>query len=201
MPKAFSEDEKVRVRETLMRVGMARFQREGVRAARIDDLSRDAGIAKGSFYAFFPSKEELFMAIVEQREAMHRKDMSAFLRDATDGPAALASRLFDMVLHKIETDPVLNVVLASGEIAHLVRKLGPERFAAGQQSDEAFARQAAELWTAGGRPPISDRDLLSLLTIMLALATQRQHMTDSQYRPAVQLLRQMFVQQLAGSAQ
>lgn len=200
MPKAFDDTEKRRVRAALMRAGMVRFQREGVRAARIDDLSRDAGIAKGSFYAFFPSKEELFMAIVEERETMHRRDMMAFLRAATDDAETTAGGLFDLVLAKIETDPILNIVLANGEIPHLMRKLGPERFEASQDADAAFARDAAAAWAEAGRPAVSDGDLLSLLTIMLAMAAQKRQMSDGQYRPAVALLRKMFVSQLTGNA-
>lgn len=200
MPKAFDDTEKRHVRAALMRVGMARFQREGVRAARVDDLSRDAGIAKGSFYAFFPSKEELFMAIVEEREAMHRRDMIEFLRAATEDAETLAGGFFDMVLAKIETDPILNIVLANGEIPHLVRKLGPERFATSQETDAAFARDASAVWAEAGRPAVSDGDLLSLLTLMLAMAAQRRQMSDGQYQPAVALLRKMFVLQLTGNA-
>lgn len=200
MPKAFEDAERDRLGAALLAAGLRRFEREGLRAARIDDLCRDVGIAKGSFYVFFPSKEELFMAIVEKREEKHRADMRHFLRRAEGAPQAVAGGFFDLVARKIETDPVLNIVLANGEIPYLVRKLGAARFEAGQQADLAFAGEAAALWAAGGRPAISAEDLVGLLTIVLALATQRRHMTENQYRPALALMRELFVGRLTGGA-
>lgn len=199
MPKAFETQERAAIVEALMQKGLRRFAQAGIRAARIDDLCRDVGIAKGSFYAFFPSKEELFMAIVEEREEQHRKDMIDFLCDAPAEPDAAAGQFFDRTMTKIETDPVLNIVLANGEIPHLRRKLGDERFAAGQRADLEFARQAAWLWSRGdGRRMLSGDDLLALLTLMLSIASQRQNMTPDQYQPAVAMLRRLFVTRLAG---
>lgn len=199
MPKAFETQERAAIVQALVQKGLRRFAQAGIRAARIDDLCRDVGIAKGSFYAFFPSKEELFMAIVEEREEQHRKDMIDFLCDAPAEPDAAAGQFFDRTMTKIETDPVLNIVLANGEIPHLRRKLGDERFAAGQRADLEFAIQAALLWSRGdGRRMLSGDDLLALLTLMLSIASQRQNMTPDQYQPAVAMLRRLFVTRLAG---
>jgi hypothetical protein len=100
---------------------------------------------------------------------------------------------------QIETDPGLNIVLANGEIPHLRRKLGDERFAAGQRADLEFALEAAALWSKGnGRPQLSGDDLLALLTVMLSVASQRQNMTPDQYGPAVGILRQLFITRLTG---
>lgn len=200
MAKAFETEEREAIRAALMELGLRRFAQAGIRAARVDDICRDVGIAKGSFYAFFPSKEDLFMAIVEKRETQHRQDMIGFLK-AVSGPAhAAAGRLFDMIMVQIETDPVLNIVLANGEIPHLRRKLGDERFAAGQVADLTFAREAADLWSRSARPrPLSGDDLLALLTLMLSVASQRQIMTPDQYGPAVGMLRQLFITRLTGA--
>lgn len=201
MPRAFEPEERAAIAQALTSQGLKRFAQVGIRAARVDDLCRDVGIAKGSFYAFFPSKEELFMAIVEEREEQHRKDMIDFLSNASGHPEASAGQFFDRTMTQIETDPVLNIVLANGEIPHLRRKLGDERFAAGQRADLAFARQAALLWSRGdGRRMLSGDDLLALLTLMLSIASQRQNMTPDQYRSAVAMLRELFVTRLSGGA-
>lgn len=200
MPKAFDTKEKVAIRAALMQKGLEHFERYGVRKARIDDICREIGIAKGSFYAFFPSKEELFMAIVEDRETAHMADIVAFIDTAPGDDRARAGGFFDLIRDKIERDPVLNLVLAHGEIAHLVRKLGPQRFEAGQERDRRFAVSAAEHWQAASGRRIDAADLLSLMTITLSVATQRAQMTPDQYRPAIALLRDMFVDRLVGAA-
>lgn len=198
MPKAFDDTEKEAIRTAVMAEGLKHFERAGVRAARVEDICAAVGIAKGSFYAFFPSKEELFMAIVEAREDLHQADMLAYVRSAKGTAQRRAGGFFDLILGKIESDPVLNLILANGEIPHLVRKLGAGRFADSQAKDRAFAAEAARSWNAGVRRKVSAADLLNLMTITLGVASQRRHMTQDHYGPAVALLRELFVQRIAG---
>lgn len=196
MPKAFSEAEKDAIRSSLADAALRHFERTGIRAARVDDICHDVGIAKGSFYAFFPSKEELFMAIVGAREAQHRTDMLAYI-DGSKGSAAVRARgFFDLILRKIEDDPILNLVVANNEAPHLLRKLGPERFARAQQEDRDFARDASRRWKKVTGTAIDAADLLSLMTITLSVATQRRQMTADQYEPAIKLLRDLFAARL-----
>jgi AcrR family transcriptional regulator len=199
VPKAFTPKEKAAIHANLLRAGMRHFERHGIRSARVDAICGDVGIAKGSFYAFFPSKEELFMAIVAEREALHRADMLAMIEAGKGSAASRARRFFDLILSKIETDPVLNIVLAHGEILYLQRKLGVERFVAAQDEDRAFAREAARRWRSAGGGTISASDLLSLMTIALSVAAHRKQMTEDQYRPAIALLRDVFVARLTGT--
>jgi len=200
MPKAFDESEKDAIRAALKDAGLKQFERTGLRGARVDDICRDVGIAKGSFYAFFDSKEDLFMSIVEDREQLHQDDMFAFLSDEIGTPKERAGTFFDLIVRKIESDPILNLVIGHNEIPHLVRKLGPLRFAKSQERDRTFAAQATQRWRASAGISLKPGDLLSLMTITLALVSQRGQMTSEQYRPAVALLRDTFVQHLAGAS-
>jgi AcrR family transcriptional regulator len=199
MPKAFTHSERKAIRAALLAVGMTEFERRGIRQTRIEDICRSVGIAKGSFYAFFPSREELFMTIVEEREALHMRDMLTFIEAAAGDAAQRARGFFDLIMHKMETDPILNLVLAHGEIPHLVLKLGAERFAAGHRRDRAFAREAARRWSRDGERPVAAADLIGLMTIALSVAVQRAQMTPRQYRPTVALLRSLFVTRLTGA--
>ena len=42
------------------------FDEHGLDGARLDDIARRAGIAKGTIYLYFPNKEELFREVVRQ---------------------------------------------------------------------------------------------------------------------------------------
>ena len=181
-----------------MQAGLKHFERHGVRSARIEDMCHDVGIAKGSFYAFFPSKEELFMTIVEARERQHMDDMFAFIAAEKGTERDRAGGFFDLIRRKLETDPVLNLVLRHGEVAHLVRKLGPARFEASQRRDRDFAESAVKRWRDAGGSPVEPGDLLGLMTIALTLATQRENMSRDQYESTAALLRELFVDRIAG---
>ncbi|MFD4356272.1 TetR/AcrR family transcriptional regulator [Nocardia sp. NPDC058518] len=61
----------VRTRAALITAAREVFEHDGFLDARISDISKTAGVASGSFYTYFDSKEEVFAEVVRQlREEM-----------------------------------------------------------------------------------------------------------------------------------
>jgi AcrR family transcriptional regulator len=56
-------------RERLLTAAAQEFARAGFERASVDAISLAAGYAKGTIYNYFPSKEELFLAVVEEASA------------------------------------------------------------------------------------------------------------------------------------
>jgi AcrR family transcriptional regulator len=54
------------VRERLVESAARHFGEAGLEGARIDAISQDAGLAKGTVYNYFESKQDLFGAVVEE---------------------------------------------------------------------------------------------------------------------------------------
>ncbi|WP_276120112.1 TetR/AcrR family transcriptional regulator [Pararhizobium qamdonense] len=71
------------------------FYHNGIRATGVDHLISEAGVAKMSFYAHFPSKKELVHAFLERRHAywidMFSREVEARL--PSEGLAAIGSAL------------------------------------------------------------------------------------------------------------
>jgi len=57
-----------RTREALVQAARRVFERDGFLDARITDISAEAGVAAGSFYTYFTSKEDAFTAVMAQVE-------------------------------------------------------------------------------------------------------------------------------------
>ena len=53
-------------REAILTAAFALFGHYGYRRTSIDDIDREAGIAKGTVYLYFKSKEEIFRALAQQ---------------------------------------------------------------------------------------------------------------------------------------
>lgn len=51
-------------REAILAAALEEFSAHGFEAARLDDMARRAGVAKGTIYLYFKDKEELFQALV-----------------------------------------------------------------------------------------------------------------------------------------
>lgn len=65
MPTAFTEEEMNRIRSELIHAGIRLSKELGLQKMSVEKLTAAVGIAKGSFYLFFGSKEDFILAIAE----------------------------------------------------------------------------------------------------------------------------------------
>jgi len=59
----------LQTRRAVLDAAIARFGREGYRATSVADITRDAGVGATVAYAYFPNKEALFLAAVDEDAA------------------------------------------------------------------------------------------------------------------------------------
>ena len=52
--------------DEILDAALAVFTEQGFAAARVDDIAKRAGLSKGAVYLYFPSKEAMLNALVEQ---------------------------------------------------------------------------------------------------------------------------------------
>lgn len=64
MAKSFTEIEKDNIRKRLISECEINWSKYGYKKTNIDELCSKSGIAKGSFYTFFDSKEKLFFEVL-----------------------------------------------------------------------------------------------------------------------------------------
>jgi AcrR family transcriptional regulator len=69
MPRLSRKEKQEQTRTCLMESAARVFTRRGLQQASIDEVAGDAGFTKGAFYANFKSKEELFLAMLDERFA------------------------------------------------------------------------------------------------------------------------------------
>ena len=62
-----------------MRSALKIFARDGFEAARLEEIAKDAGHTRGAFYAHFESKEDLFLALLEQQVSKHLERVRALV--------------------------------------------------------------------------------------------------------------------------
>jgi AcrR family transcriptional regulator len=95
--KALTRKEKqARTRAKLMRSAAKLFCRQGLDQASVDDIAQDAGFTKGAFYSNFKSKEELFLALLDEKfaEEIERIDASLQTDESPDEAARHAGEQF-----------------------------------------------------------------------------------------------------------
>ena len=69
-------------RQAILTAAIARFGREGYRATSVADIARDAAVGGTAAYAYFPNKEALFLAALdEDAAAVVREGLSSVVAD------------------------------------------------------------------------------------------------------------------------
>lgn len=89
MTKHLSETER---KNQITRAARAVFIEKGYLVARVEDVAARAGLSKGAVYFYFPSKRDLFMALVQEE---HEQTYS-FLDSAEEDNRPAAVKLLDL---------------------------------------------------------------------------------------------------------
>lgn len=74
----FTEEDQWKIREQLFTAGVALLKEYGVQRMTVDKLARSVGIAKGSFYKFYDSKEAFLVALFsytgeQEKESLQKR--------------------------------------------------------------------------------------------------------------------------------
>ncbi|MDB5743334.1 MAG: transcriptional regulator, TetR family [Polaromonas sp.] len=68
----------------LLKAALELFVEKGFAATRVEEVAARAGVSKGTLFLYFPSKEELFKAVVRENITTHFKEVNAEF-DAFEG--------------------------------------------------------------------------------------------------------------------
>lgn len=76
MPKIYSDEKREEVKKELLRVGLELIKKYGVKKMNIGEITKTVGIAQGTFYNFFKSKEMLVyeLANIYQKKVDERSE-------------------------------------------------------------------------------------------------------------------------------
>jgi len=73
------------VRQRILDAAVERFSREGYHNTKVDDIVEDSGTSKGSVYFHFPSKEDIFLGLVDEFASILEKRLSEAIEKEESG--------------------------------------------------------------------------------------------------------------------
>jgi AcrR family transcriptional regulator len=163
------------------------FADRGYAATKLEDVATAAGIGKGTIYLYFPTKEDLFRAVVRQAVLPNLEAATALTADPATSAADILRAIAERFLALLETDltaiPKL-VVAESGNFPTLARFYAEEVVHKGM----ALVRGVLARGVAGGEfRPIDLDSALPLFSAPLLLLVLWKHSlgrhTDIQFDP------------------
>ena len=90
---AIREQSRRQTRETLLDAAAAEFAQQGFEQANINTISTQAGFAKGTVYNYYPSKQALLLALIDDIARDHLECLQAAIR-IVDEPNRRLERFF-----------------------------------------------------------------------------------------------------------
>lgn len=138
MGAAFTENEKKIIIAKLNAAAQECLAKYGVRRTTVDELARLAGISKGAFYSFYPSKELLFFNVYVE----YHKSIMQSLFEALDG-GKIGRQAFSDLMYRFMQDArnsfIMNLI-QNQEFEYLMRKLPQEAVTEHHSLDSGFAQ-------------------------------------------------------------
>lgn len=188
MPRGFSEEEFDFYREKLLSTGGELFGKYGLSGVSIDTITKEVGIAKGSFYKFFRNKEELCFEVMMQLEKKVREDFGVKMQPYMNDPGKLMKELTLEIVHIIETYPLLKIFSDKKEMQTLLLRVSPEKQQANFSGDTLFA---GEFLSGTGVLEKSDPESITAYMWAMILLTLNSDFFNGQFDRVINLISDM----------
>ena len=120
MVKAFSELERISVRDSLLAEGRALFIQHGLAGMSLARMTQAAGVAKTSFYLFFASKEELLLDLLAAEAPRFSDRVMAALRDPEKSTADALKAFLHALLQEYQNNPFLARLIAEPQTMEVI---------------------------------------------------------------------------------
>ena len=110
MPKAFTEEERIKIKEALMETALDLFHDKGTKSLSIAELTKRVGIAQGSFYNFWKDKDALIIELIVYRSNQKLRNIEKKFSTSLADPAAFLTDMIykssiDLMI-KIQSQPI-----------------------------------------------------------------------------------------------
>ncbi len=171
MPRRFREDEEERIRWALMGAGRDIMGLRGARKTSIDELVRSAGIAKGSFYRFFSSKESLALQIMAEWEREFHQEIARLFEETSPhgiGPTAeLLRTVFLELFPRKVMESGIQALMDPEEIAYLAQRADADQRRMMDLQDVRLFEQLRPLFVSAGlQTALPDHQIIAGLRLL-----------------------------------
>ena len=88
----------------IVAAALASFAERGYAATKLEDVAAAAGISKGTIYLYFPTKEDLFRAVVRQAVLPNLEAVASLAQDPDSSSADMLRAIAERFLTLLDTD-------------------------------------------------------------------------------------------------
>lgn len=189
MPKKFSDEERKWIREKLLMEARQHFERSGLRKTSVEELTKAVGIAQGSFYMFFGSKEELYYELIlEEEDRIRSAVLDLFPPEQVSSQDSI-KRFLLYSLRMMDESPLLRQMMDRGEMELLFRKLPKELLDRNFTEDQDALLPVIEAWQkAGILNGTAPESIVGMIRSLAFLTLHRKEIGEAPFTATIELL-------------
>ncbi|MFP4548933.1 MAG: TetR/AcrR family transcriptional regulator [Fidelibacterota bacterium] len=129
MTRKFTDKEKKFYKQKMIDEATKLFSTLGFKKTSIDDITTAAGVAKGTFYNIFSSKEDILFAVLEEQEKFRDSLLDELMKSERSAESAIR-RLVKQSLKETDENKIFKMFFQENLVERLYLKLSPERIEA-----------------------------------------------------------------------
>jgi AcrR family transcriptional regulator len=176
MPRLSRKETQAHTRACLLDAAAKVFTRRGLERASVEEVSEEAGFTKGAFYANFKSKQELFLAMLDERFGDKLARLDADLDGRDEDPGQEARRAAeDIALH---SDPDWSKLFFEFTAYAAKDEDFRQEFATRYRALQERMTDIIRRWSAGFPPPPLPLEDITLMTCCMANGFMMERLID-----------------------
>ena len=110
------------IKNKLLVNGKHLFSTKGFKRTGIKDITQNTGIAAGTFYNYFDSKEELFLEIYLEENNKLKQEILKVI-DMNQDPVKVISASIHLMIDRMENNPILREFFNRKQYKKIINKL------------------------------------------------------------------------------
>ncbi|WP_068986704.1 MULTISPECIES: TetR/AcrR family transcriptional regulator [Lysinibacillus] len=193
-----SAEQRKQIHETLLSKSKELFIQYGFSKTSIDDIVNACGIAKGSFYSYYPTKEELFYAVLRREEEIKNNIIAEVMSESLP-PKELLMRFFDISFKAIEENEFFQSLYQRGEYERIVKRLPKELIDGHAKEDLESSLQFVKFLQEKGVTEEDPEILIGLFRIMMLLPLHRQEIGEQTFLKTIKKMIECLSNDLTSS--
>lgn len=194
MSRGFSDVEKQAIHALLIEKGKMLFSKFGFKKTSILDITKAVGIAQGTFYKFFKSKEELYFVILELEEKGIREQLLNVDISKDNSPKKTIKDLLHHMIHIVETNPLIRQLYFGSHMNDMLEKLPPKLVRNHFKNDLTSFQTLVEKWKAEGVTIEEDPEVIAgIIRALFVLTLHQKEVGETVYQKTMERLIALIV--------
>ena len=189
MPRGFTDIERERINNNLIKTGRELFGRQGIKKTSVEEIARGSGISKGAFYQFYESKEDLYFAVIRAyEEKQHQSILEAVSVETSDVKTQIKEILLN-VLRAVDNDPFFKRLIAKDEFSHLWQKFSEDQIKEAMSADIDLAENLMNIWAGENALKVNDPELVTgVFRALFMLLLHKEEIGEAKFPDVIELI-------------